>query len=675
MLVLLPLRLRKFFLFFAIITVTPSTIAQQKKPLFIPDTISGNEIELNLIKSDHTFYPGIKTQTMGVNGSVLGPTLLLNKGQWVNFTLHNQLGEPTTMHWHGLHVSPENDGGPHIVIEDQDRWQPSFEILDHASTYWYHPHYHHKTHDHVQMGIAGFILVRDSIEQALDLPKKYGIDDIPLVLQTKAFDSNKQIILEHTASDSVFMVNGTINASVLLPSQVVRLRLLNGSSERSYYIGLSNNQPFHMIAGDASLLPSPVSMTRLLLAPGERSEILVDLSIVNDGQIELMNYGSEMPNGNYGAARPGMGMQTIPDYNDNILNGSDFSMLSIEITAQTDQPVTSIPESLVTLSQLSTSDVNQTRDFVFTTMGGINGPFMINNQHFEMDIINFEVPFENIEVWELRNQTPIAHPFHIHNVPFTILEINGNPPPAHLRGLKDVVLVPAGNGTVKFITKFTDFYHDSLPYMYHCHMLTHEDHGMMGQFLVTPPCSIIETQPKSVSARPEESAQFTVSSGSTHATNYQWQANTGFGFTDLQNAGQYSGAHLATLTVQFVTLQNHNTQFRCIVTSNQCTQISETVTLNVHPLSVGLLQNDPLDVHIYPNPAQNFITIEAQNQKVTSVVLTDVLGKTIQKWEDQLQEKISHNLDLTGIKPGFYFLQLKDIKGSVYVRKIQISEP
>jgi bilirubin oxidase len=117
----------------------------------------------------------------------------------------------------------------------------------------------------------------------------------------------------------------------------------------------------------------------------------------------------------------------------------------------------------------------------------ITGPFLINNSIFDMNVVNYEIPLNNLEIWTLQNNTPIAHPFHIHNVPFYILDINGQQPPPELSGRKDVVLVPGGQGTVRFITKFEDFANSEVPYMYHCHMLTHEDQGMMGQFIVFDP--------------------------------------------------------------------------------------------------------------------------------------------------------------------------------------------
>jgi bilirubin oxidase len=122
----------------------------------------------------------------------------------------------------------------------------------------------------------------------------------------------------------------------------------------------------------------------------------------------------------------------------------------------------------------------------------IQGPFMINNAMFDMNIINYIIPLNNIEVWTLTNESPIGHPFHLHDVSFYVLDINGVAPPLNLQGRKDVIHVPGGMGTLRFITKFEDYANDNFPYMYHCHILTHEDMGMMGQFLVTSNVGIEE---------------------------------------------------------------------------------------------------------------------------------------------------------------------------------------
>lgn len=478
-------RLRLFLLFLCL----PAALSAQN-PLLIPDTLSGSEMQLVLREGTVQLRPGAVTATMGANGDILGPTLLLQKGQEVSLRVTNSLQDPTTLHWHGLHVSPMNDGGPHIFIVSGETWNPRFTVLDHASTYWYHPHLHHKTNLHVSRGIAGFIIVRDEEEAALALPRRYGVDDFPLAVQTKDIDADNQIVIESSA-DSIVMVNATIDPVLDVPAQVVRLRLLNGASERAFNFGFSDDRVFYQIGSDGGLLPAPVALTRLMLVPGERAEILCDFGGQAGQSLELRSYGSGIPSGIYGAAQPGMGPgQTIPGYTANPLNGRDFTVLKLLVGKALPDAVTGIPSALVAPTVLREEDADTTRVFIFSPlqMGPrmIEGPFQINGARYSMNTINEYVPFENTEIWQLNNQTPIAHPFHIHDVQFRILDINGAAPPAHMAGRKDVVMVPAGGG-VRFITRFDTFHDEMYPYMYHCHMLTHEDNGMMGQFLVMPP--------------------------------------------------------------------------------------------------------------------------------------------------------------------------------------------
>ena len=137
-------------------------------------------------------------------------TLIMQQNDFVNLRVFNHLGEEITIHWHGMHVSASNDGGPHTVIMPGETWNPKFKVLDKAGTYWYHPHLHEKTNKHVSLGIAGFILVKDEKEAAINLPRTYGVDDFPLVIQTKDFDNNNQIVVPSNADD-VLMVNATLN--------------------------------------------------------------------------------------------------------------------------------------------------------------------------------------------------------------------------------------------------------------------------------------------------------------------------------------------------------------------------------------------------------------------------------------------------------------------------------
>ncbi|MCE2740396.1 MAG: multicopper oxidase domain-containing protein [Sphingobacteriales bacterium] len=636
-----------------------SAFVSAQNLLTIPDTLSGTEIQLNIQNGSKQIFSGNITQTMGINGPILAPTIILNKHQNVTMRVKNNLSDTTTIHWHGMHVAPQNDGGPHITILPGKEWSPSFEVLDHASTHWYHPHLHYKTYDQVQMGIAGFIIVRDSLEAAINLPRKYGVDDFPIAIQSKGIDANNQIITAHTALDSTVLINGTYKPFLNAPKQVIRLRLLNGSPERVYNIGFSNNQSFYQIGGDGGLLSAPVALTRLLIAPGERAEILINLADVAGSSIQLMNYGTEIPNARYGAAQPGMGAgQTIPGYTSNPLNGANFSLLNIQIGSATSNPVTSIPSSLIAHNPWPAASAQATRNLVFMSMnmgpGAINGPFTINDAHFDMDVINFKVPFNNIEIWELRNQTPIAHPFHIHNVSFYILDINGAAPPANMRGRKDVVLVPGGNGVVRFITKFEDFFNDTLPYMYHCHMLTHEDDGMMGQFVVNSPCSLLVKSPENANVVLGATAIFKAEVSDTVSSTFQWQSNIGFGFQDLENAGQYSGVKTRELRVSNVGSINNNQQFRCKIANANCDVISETAIIQIGTSSL-LDAEQKWEAVLYPNPAKDILYVKSSASKAVQFVISNTLGQTLAA--GTLNATLNH-ISVENLPKGVYIIQL-----------------
>ena len=462
---------------------------QAQNNLFIPPAMEDSVFNLTLIDTTHVFFDTIKTNTFGINGSILAPTLIVNKNDSILFNVTNQIGDTTTMHWHGMHVSAKNDGGPHSLILENDTWSPSFKIRDDAATYWYHPHLHKRTNDHVMKGLAGLIIVKDDNESSLNLPRDYGIDDFPLILQTKAFDINSQIILGHNQDDSIRMVNATIDPILNVPEQMVRFRVLNGGSQRVYYLGLSNGASFHQIGSDGGLLNSPVELNRLLIAPGERAEILIDFSNLIGDSIQLISFASEIQKGIYGAKNEGTSpVQIIPGYSNNPLNGNDFEVLQFYVQNSTSNSIHTIPTTLNNLIPFQESEADNLRHFQLnfgetSPVGAVMGPFTINDKFFDMSYINDTVLLNDIEIWEIFNHSGIAHPFHIHDIQFYLIERSGGIVPEHERGRKDVVLVKS-NETIKFITKFEDFYDDTIPYMYHCHMLMHEDEGMMGQFLV-----------------------------------------------------------------------------------------------------------------------------------------------------------------------------------------------
>ncbi len=452
----------------------------------IPPALEGTTFDLMVKHGTSEIFSGIQTKTIGYNGAQLGPTMILKKGETVTLNVHNQLGDTTTVHWHGLHVAASNDGSPHSPILAGADWSPSFTVLDHAATYWYHPHLHGKTLNQVVKGAAGFIIVRDDEEAALNLPRTYGVDDVPLVFQWKTFGADKQI-LETDELDNDVLVNGVLRGGTLaLPAQVVRLRLLNGSSHRYFDFGFANNLVFNQIGGDGGLLDAPVSMSKLILSPGERVEILVDLTGKAGQTLTLRQFGSQLPQG-----YPGGMMMNMGGGNNMMgpLDDTDFDLMTVQITAPTATPVTSIPTALVMnipLSQIGATP----RSIAMTAQPMMSMTnFFLNGLKFDMENINFSVERGKTEVWTLTNQTMMAHPFHLHGNSFWVISIGGSTPAAGLRGPKDVITVPPMNGSVKIAVRYDDFSDPDIPYMYHCHILSHEDNGMMGQFIVKAPAS------------------------------------------------------------------------------------------------------------------------------------------------------------------------------------------
>ncbi len=460
-----------------------NTFAQNTLP--IPDTLSGTNISLTMHTDSMQILSGKKTKTLAFNAhNFLGPTLILNKWQQVNMSVTNQIGDTTTLHWHGLHVPSKMDGGPHTLIMNGNTWNPSFTIMNNAAMYWYHPHFMGKTAEQAIKGASGLIIIRDSAEAALALPRKYGVDDIPLIVKCLQLDSNNQF-MPRGMVDSTLLVNGVIKAQYNLPAQVVRLRLLNGSGERTFNFGFTGNKSFYVIGNDGGLLNAPVAVTRIRLSPGERAEILINLNGMNGQTLYLMSYASELPSGVQGG--PTMIMPAGSPPMNSPLNGINFNILKLNVTAQTTNPITTIPTTLVPVTPYPSAQASLNRNISFTadSMMVMDGPFYLNGLSFDMMRIDYKIPLNQTEIWTLMDSTMVAHPFHVHDVQFFVLDRDGNWPPPEERGWKDVVLVQP-NETVRIIMKFTDFTDSIVPFMFHCHILMHEDDGMMGQFEVMP---------------------------------------------------------------------------------------------------------------------------------------------------------------------------------------------
>ena len=431
----------------------------------IPQLAEGENIALTAQSGTTDFGQGAQAPTIGLNGSYLGPTLHLTRGQKVRVEVTNSLDEMTTLHWHGMHVPAKMDGGPHSMIQPGQTWSPHWQVDQPAATLWYHSHPHGETAQQVYRGLAGMILIDDPAAPDVGLPDTYGVDDIPLVVQDKSFTSDGQLVIDPADGPSTgflgntIVTNGKLGSYLPVTTEAVRLRLLNASNARFYNFGFADGREFAIVASDGGLLPAPVVQDRVRLAPGERAEIVVRMQ-----PGETVNLNSTPP--------------TLGTTNDALYSGGTFNVLELR-AAPTLTPSPELAPTLTTLPAADTSQVAETRTFAVQGRA-------INGRPMDMHRIDFAVPIDQTEIWEVSNRDPQPHNFHVHNVQFRILSENGQPPPAERAGLKDTVYVPPWT-TTRILVKFTDYTNINWPYMFHCHLLLHEDIGVMGQFVVVKP--------------------------------------------------------------------------------------------------------------------------------------------------------------------------------------------
>ena len=470
----------------ASVVANPNASTLPIPPLDTGTLLSGvRTYNLTMQTGTSELIPGVQTPTLGYNGSVLGPTLRLTKGEAVALNVSNAIGEVTTTHWHGMHLPAVMDGGPHQEIPNGTTWTASFNVLNDAATLWYHPHTHGQTGAQVFQGLAGMIIVDDAAANGLNLPTDYGVDDIPLVIQDRRFASNGTLAYRTQAQDQMGMkgdrilVNGKETPRLNAPAQWVRLRILNGSNARIYNVGFGDNRNFVQIASDGGLLTAPVTLNRVLLSPGERAEIMVDLSQDLNTTLALRSYSSEvvsslyMMGGGGGGGMGGGGMGGMTDALDN----STFDLMTILVDrAAVNNPT--LPGSLNTIPTLTAS----APDRLFTLERRM-GTFTINNKAMDLNRIDETISLGATEIWQVSNNHGMPHPFHIHDELFQIISRNGVAPAANEQGWKDTVLLKPRE-VVRFIVKFNDYADTTNPFMYHCHILEHEDNAMMGQFVV-----------------------------------------------------------------------------------------------------------------------------------------------------------------------------------------------
>ena len=448
-------------------------------------------------------------------GSVPGPTIEARRDQtvtvdWINDLrddsgqlrkdhylsvdqcLHGGNGpEPrTVVHLHGAHVRPDSDGYPEFTFLPGGDALYHYPNHQNATTLWYHDHALGITRLNVYMGLAGFYLIRDSIEQRLGLPA--GQFEIPLMIMDRSFRPDGSLVYPQTWQEHFFgdtiVVNGKVWPYLDVKQGYYRFRLLNASNSRTYTLAMTPQVPILQIGSDGGMLSAPVPVTSITMAPAERVDVVVDFRNVPAGtEIELTNSApSHFP------GSPGVGV--IPH------------VMKFRVLGEPGY-LGPIPASLRPVTPLHESDaVGPPRDFnlslvqdaqhcgsmwvVESIQGGVNA-----GMHWD-DIVDFP-KLGTTEVWRFFNGSPLMHAMHIHLVQAQLLDrrpaqlVDGRiqytgdpvPPQPEEAGWKDTFQVPPGKpgeGMVtRVIMRFEDY---SGLYPLHCHLLEHEDNEMMRQF-------------------------------------------------------------------------------------------------------------------------------------------------------------------------------------------------
>lgn len=466
-------------------------------------------------------------ETWGYNGALLGPAIEMTRGKTLKVQLENRLPQATTVHWHGLEVPGEVDGGPQAVIAPGEQRTVSITPDQPAATCWFHPHLHGKTGYQVAQGLAGLVVLRDEESGKLLLPKQWGVDDIPLILQ------DKQLTAEGSGIDyqldvmraavgwfgNLMLTNGVAYPQQAVPRGWLRLRLLNGCNARTLNLAASDRRALYVIASDGGLLAEPVKVESLLLLPGERFEVLVD---AGDGKaFDLVTLPVNQ-----------MGMTLAP---------FDAPLPLLHILPLRVMASGSLPDTLATLPPLPASENLPTRwlqlmmdpqldrlgmqalqqrygkqamaghampqsagghDHAMSPSGAghdhhamadmpqqaasgydFHNGNKINGLAFDMNKPMFAVKQGQLEKWTISGEgDAMLHPFHIHGTQFRILSENGKPPAPHRQGWKDTVHVEGWRSEV--LVRFNHQASAQQAYMAHCHLLEHEDTGMMLGFTV-----------------------------------------------------------------------------------------------------------------------------------------------------------------------------------------------
>jgi FtsP/CotA-like multicopper oxidase with cupredoxin domain len=481
-------------------------------------------------KFSATVLNGPQNVLQQLPANYLGPILKLRQGQKVRVFFRNNLTQPTIIHWHGLHVPQSSDGHPMYTIQPGEQYVYEFEVRNRAGTSFYHSHAHELTAEQVYHGLAGMIVVSDEIEDKLNLPRDEF--DLPLVIQDRSFNAQKQLYYLHMPPERVMgflgdtiLVNGKPNAEFKVKSRAYRFRAVNGSNSRMYKLGWEDGTPLVAIGTDAGLLEKPETRPYIMLAPGERVDLWLDFSgrpVGSKLRMFSLPYSGVMPAMyEHMFQRQGGGMMGMMPHK--LPQGGKFPIAEFVIIEKvSDSPI--LPAKLVSMRRFTEADVDNASQPLPIAISMQRMTPMLNGKTFVMDRV---LDYEKVDLGSHKkirishqhsgmgmgmrgmrhrqeNETDhsgmggigggmmmdMAHPIHLHGQQFQIIKRNTSGVHAIAyetvkhgfidSGWKDTVLVMPGE-TVDIIKPFQDY---KGLFLYHCHNLEHEDLGMMRQFLV-----------------------------------------------------------------------------------------------------------------------------------------------------------------------------------------------
>ncbi len=439
----------------------------------------------------------------------LNPVLRARTGTAVSAKFWNALEDMSIIHWHGFKVDSNNDGHPHYAVAGGATYDYQYVIANRAAMYWYHPHPHHLTGKQVYLGLAGLYLIEDdeelALQRALDL--RFGVTDVPLVLQDKRLDDAGNPVFAPTDADrfaglvgSEFLVNLTPRPHFHATTRIYRFRILNASNARIYRLAFRNGEQlvgYTVIGGDGGLLDHPHVVQEAFLAPAERLDVLLDLRDTARGDVvslvslpfdpmhrEAATTGGKPAARDEHAAHGGHG--EAHQHGGEVPDGAEIELMRIAVQSKVayDRRVPSILSRIEPLQP----DSSPPRPI---TLDQSNGIWRINGRTYVGHETPIVVKRGAIETWAIRNvPRSMPHPVHIHGFQFQVTGREGSPEQVHrLRldehgrtatdlGWKDTVLVWPGE-TVRIVTDFSHPFLGDQVYMVHCHNLEHEDGGMM----------------------------------------------------------------------------------------------------------------------------------------------------------------------------------------------------